>query len=128
MACRRSYVGAVTTVSTLIRQLDLDEARARDAFIRWSVPDATVTGWSVGSSVALVHDRAPRPMLPSSWAVLLGRPAELRPLVAAMPDLIGTTPAGVTMSAAAYDLIPPARGLATRGHWDYMAMSAPPDQ
>lgn len=108
--------------------ISLEEVRARDAFVRWSVPagdDAAC--WAVGSSVAVVHRRPPRPMLPSPWAVLLGRPAELRPLVEALPGLIGGPPAGVTMSADAYDLIPAGWALAARGHWDYMATSTVPE-
>lgn len=111
-----------------LHSISLEDVRARDAFVRWSVPADDDAGcWAVGSSVAVVHRRAPRPMLPSPWAVLLGRPAELRPLVEALPGLIGGSPAGVTMSADAYDLIPANWALAARGYWDYMATSAVPE-
>lgn len=111
-----------------LHRISLDEVRARDAFVRWSVPaDDDAACWAVGSSVAVVHERAPRPMLPSPWAVLLGRPTELRPLVEALPGLIGGAPAGVTMSADAYGLIPADWALAGRGQWDYMATSMMPE-
>ncbi len=110
-----------------LHSISLEEVRARDAFVRWSIPDdGHAACWAVGSSVAVVHRRAPRPMLPSPWAVLLGRPAELRPLVDALPGLIGGPPAGVTMSADAYELIPHDWALAARGHWDYMVTSTVP--
>ncbi len=121
-------MAAVTDLApTTLHDISLREVRTRDAFVRWSVPlDDDTACWAVGSSVALVHQRAPRPLLPSPWAVLLGRRPELHPLVAALPGLIGAPPAGVTMSADSYDLIPADWGLAARGHWDYMATSTAP--
>ncbi|MBA2774563.1 MAG: GNAT family N-acetyltransferase [Nocardioidaceae bacterium] len=123
-----TIVGVVTDLAApTLHSISLEEVRARDAFVRWSIPDdGHAACWAVGSSVAVVHRRAPRPMLPSPWAVLLGRPAELRPLVDALPGLIGGPPAGVTMSADAYELIPHDWAFAARGHWDYMVTSTVP--
>ena len=128
---RLGWLATVSKVTDLasvaLHDVDIDEARRRDAFLRWGVHDASVRGcWGLGSSVALVHDRAPRPRLPGPWAILLGRPDELRLLIDAVPGLIGETPLGVTMSAAAYHLVPASWGLATRGHWDYMVTSVAP--
>lgn len=81
LALRRSarrYVGAVTKLApTAPHEVSFKDVRARDAFLRWSVPTTAVTGcWAAGSGVALVHRRPPRQMLPSPWAVLLGQPAD----------------------------------------------------
>jgi len=99
-----------------------------DPFLRWSVPDSGFLGaWRVGESLAVARTRGSRIAMPAPWVLLLGQPAELALLVAALPDLLGTTPGGLTVSAAAYPVVPADRwGLRVRGRWDYLVTATPP--
>lgn len=113
-----------------VHEVSLTELREQtgDPFLRWSVPDAGLLGaWQVGEGFALARIRGPRIAMPAPWVLMLGDPTELAPLVEALPDLLGGTPGGVTVSAPAYPLIPADRwGLSVRGRWDYMVTAAPP--
>jgi len=105
--------------------IDVAEVAARDAYVRWSIDPASVSGcWAVGSSVALLHDREPRPGLGSPWLMVLGKLDEARALFDALADLGVGVPAGVTVSAPTYPLVPTQWALEPRGHWDYLVTSA----
>lgn len=98
-----------------------------DPFLRWSVPDAGFLGaWRLGDSFALARSRGPRMVMPAPWLLLLGGKAELAELVDQVPDLVGSVPGAVTVSAPAYPLLPTEWGLRVRGRWDYMMTSSPP--
>lgn len=121
---RPDYRGAVTTApSREITRASIDELRAGDAFLRWSIPSQPIGAWSVGSGVAVAMHRAPRSGLPSPWLALLGEPDDIAVLVNAMPSLLGEAPGGVTASAAAFPTVSSAWGVTVRGRWDYMVTS-----
>jgi ribosomal protein S18 acetylase RimI-like enzyme len=112
-----------------VRAVSLSDLREQtgDPFLRWSVPDAGLLGaWQIGESFAVARTRGLRVAMPAPWVLLLGAPAELSPLVEALPDLLGSPPGGVTVSASAYPLIPNSWGLSVRGRWDYLVTAAPP--
>jgi hypothetical protein len=107
--------------------LDVLRRQTRDPMLRWSVPDAGVLGaWRLGESIAVARDRGLRRALPAPWVLLLGEAAELSELAELVPDLLGSVPGGVTISAPAYPLLPTGWGLRVRGRWDYLLTSSPP--
>jgi ribosomal protein S18 acetylase RimI-like enzyme len=120
---------------TLDNRADVEEVslarlqeETSDPFLRWSVPESGLLGaWRVGESFAVARTRGLRIEMPAPWVLLLGEPGELSLLVKSLPDLLGQPPGGVTVTAAAYPLIPDDRwGLRVRGRWDYMVTSTPP--
>jgi ribosomal protein S18 acetylase RimI-like enzyme len=120
---------------TLDNRTDVEEVSlaqlqedTNDPLLRWSVPESGLLGaWRVGESLAVARTRGLRIEMPAPWVLLLGEPAELAPLVESLPDLLGQPPGGVTVTAAAYPLIPDERwGLRVRGRWDYMVTATPP--
>lgn len=113
-----------------VHEVSLTELREQtgDPFLRWSVPDAGLLGaWQVGESFAVARTRGLRVAMSAPWVLMLGNPVDLAPLVEALPDLLGTPPGGVTVSAPAYPVIPAdSWGLSVRGRWDYLATAVSP--
>jgi ribosomal protein S18 acetylase RimI-like enzyme len=116
--------------ATELEEVSLAQLRAdtSDPFLRWSVPDAGLLGaWRVGASLAVARTRSSRMTRPAPWVLMLGERAELAEIVESLPQLLGETPGGVTVSAAAYPLVPADDwGLRVRGRWDYMVTGVPP--
>ncbi|MDP9444427.1 MAG: hypothetical protein M3P83_08795, partial [Actinomycetota bacterium] len=56
----------------------------------------------------------------------LGRPEELRPVLAELAATLGAVPARVTIDATAVEALPPGREYARARTWDFMWTDAPP--
>lgn len=108
--------------------LEALRTQTNDPFLRWSVPDSGFLGaWRVGDSFAVARTRGLRMAMPAPWVLMLGEPTEVAALVEEVPRSLGASPGGVTVSAAAYPVLPADRwGLSVRGRWDYLITSSAP--